>query len=68
MKKLIAACTTLAPTYPGFLNVSRDENGSFIVTVRGDPIQSDGNVDAGPFAAVTLTAGEWQTFVAEAAK
>ncbi|RWF33732.1 hypothetical protein [Mesorhizobium sp.] len=37
MKKLIAACTTLAPLYPGFVNFSRNEDGSVDITVRGDP-------------------------------
>lgn len=42
MKSLIGAHTTLAPSYPGFINVSRDEQGAIIVTVRGDPTTRDG--------------------------
>ncbi len=38
MSKIIAAHTTLAPIYPGYLNISRDEDdGTVVVTVRGDP-------------------------------
>lgn len=37
MTKLIAAYTTLAPIYPGYVNVSSDDDGSVVVTVRGDP-------------------------------
>jgi hypothetical protein len=40
MKKLIAAHTTFAPRYPGYVNVSR-EDGDVIITVRGDPIVRD---------------------------
>ncbi len=36
MTELIAAHTTLAPSYPGYVNVSRD-GGEVVVTVRGDP-------------------------------
>lgn len=37
MAKLIAARTTFAPIYPGYMNVSRDDDSFVIVTVRGDP-------------------------------
>ncbi|MGN6770584.1 MAG: hypothetical protein ACTHJQ_12180 [Rhizobiaceae bacterium] len=37
MSKLIAACTTLAPFYPGYLNFSRDDDGSVVLIARGDP-------------------------------
>jgi hypothetical protein len=37
MAKYMAACTTLAPISPGYVNVSRDDDGSVIITVRGDP-------------------------------
>ncbi|ESY89014.1 hypothetical protein X739_00450 [Mesorhizobium sp. LNHC220B00] len=37
MTKYMAACTTLGPIYPGYVNVSRDEDGSVVITVRGDP-------------------------------
>lgn len=37
MKKCIAAHTNLDPIYPGYVNISRDEDGSVIVSVRSDP-------------------------------
>lgn len=37
MSKLIAAYTTLEPIYPGFVNISRDDDGSVIVYIRGNP-------------------------------
>ncbi len=42
MSKLIAACTTLAPLYPGYVNFSRDDDGSVVITIRGDPRIRDG--------------------------
>jgi hypothetical protein len=42
MSKTITACTTLAPLFPGYINASRNEDGSVIVTVRGDPKSVDG--------------------------
>ena len=42
MGKYIAACTTLAPIYPGYVNFSREDDGSVTVTVRGDPQTRDG--------------------------
>lgn len=37
MPKLIAAYTTLAPIYPGYVNISRDDDSSVVIYVRGDP-------------------------------
>ncbi|WP_136617081.1 MULTISPECIES: hypothetical protein [Mesorhizobium] len=37
MAKLMAAFTTLGPIYPGFVNVSRNDDGSVTIYVRGDP-------------------------------
>ncbi|MER8394100.1 hypothetical protein NKH10_19610 [Mesorhizobium sp. M1340] len=37
MRKLLGALTTLGPIYPGYVNVSRDDDDSVVVTVRGDP-------------------------------
>lgn len=43
MPKLIAAYTTLEPIYPGFVNVSRNDDGSVVIYVRGSPeIHADG--------------------------
>jgi len=42
MKQVIAAHTTLAPVYPGYVNVSREDDGSVVVTARGDPNVRDG--------------------------
>lgn len=41
MRKLIAAHTTLALIYPGYVNVSREDD-DVIITVRGDPKIRDG--------------------------
>lgn len=42
MSKLIGAYTTLAPSYPGYVNVSRDDDGLVVITVRGDPTIREG--------------------------
>jgi hypothetical protein len=42
MPKLITAYTTLEPIYPGFVNVSRDDDGSVVLYVRGNPETRDG--------------------------
>lgn len=42
MNKTITAQTTLAPIYPGYINVSCEEDGSVVVIVRGDPKTVDG--------------------------
>ena len=43
----IAAYTTLAPIYPGYVNVRREDGGSVIITVRGDPTVRDGEYICG---------------------
>jgi hypothetical protein len=42
MNKLIGAFTTLAPVYPGYINVSQEVGGAVVITMRGDPIIRDG--------------------------
>lgn len=42
MAKYMAAHTTFAPIYPGYVNFSRDDDGSVIVIARGDPKIVDG--------------------------
>lgn len=42
MSKLISACTTLAPSYPGYINISRADDGAVVIIVRGDPTVRDG--------------------------
>jgi hypothetical protein len=37
MSKLIAASTTMAPIYPGYVNFSREDDGSVTVITRCDP-------------------------------
>lgn len=37
MTKLITAFTTPAPLYPGFINISREDDGSVVLLMRGDP-------------------------------
>ncbi|RWP84906.1 MAG: hypothetical protein EOR12_27125 [Mesorhizobium sp.] len=37
MSKLLTAYTTLAPVYPGYVNVSQDDDGSVVIIIRGDP-------------------------------
>lgn len=33
----MGAITTLASIYPGYVNISRDDDGSVVITVRADP-------------------------------
>lgn len=48
MAKLITAYTKLDAIYPGYLNFSRDDDGSVIVTARGDPtVRPDGALVCG---------------------
>lgn len=37
MSKLIGAMTKPGAEYPGYVNASRDDDGSIVLTVRGDP-------------------------------
>ena len=37
MTDLITAYTKPGANYPGYVNVSRDDDGSIIITTRGDP-------------------------------
>lgn len=42
MSKCISAHTNPGAEYPGFINFTREEDGSVSVTARGDPLQRDG--------------------------
>ncbi|WP_274626591.1 hypothetical protein [Arvimicrobium flavum] len=42
MSKLIGAYTTMAEIYPGYINVSQEDDGTVVVTMRGDPAKRDG--------------------------
>ena len=69
MSKLIAAHTTLAPVYPGYVNVSRDDDGAVIVTVRGDPaVMNDASHICGQTVTVRLSADDWKALSHELAK
>lgn len=41
MPKLITSYTTLEPIYPGFVNVSRADDRSVVLYVRGNPEKRD---------------------------
>lgn len=41
--KCIAAYTNPGADYPGYVNVSQDDDGSIVVTTRGDPKKVDGS-------------------------
>ena len=42
MRKMIAAYTKLDSVYPGYVNVSSEDDGSVVVTARSDPTKQDG--------------------------
>lgn len=42
MSKCIAAHTNADPTYPGYVNFTREDDGSVTVIVRGDPKSVEG--------------------------
>lgn len=42
MSRCISARTNPDATYPGYVNFTREEDGSVSVTVRGDPTKRDG--------------------------
>jgi hypothetical protein len=42
MNKLIGAFTTVAPIYPGYINISEAGDGAVVITMRGDPTTRDG--------------------------
>lgn len=65
MRKYIAACTTMAPSYPGYVNFSHDDDGSVVVITRGDPT---GDGHEGKTVSVRLTADEWKELIAEIEK
>lgn len=46
-RKLITAYTTLAPIYPGYINVSREDDGCVVISVRGDPKSRSGEFICG---------------------
>jgi hypothetical protein len=62
MSKYIAACTTMAPSYPGYVNFSRENDGSVTIITRGDPTDRG---DESKTVSVRLTADEWKELVAE---
>lgn len=39
---IIAAHTNFDPTYPGYINVSKRDDGAVVVIVRGDPKEVQG--------------------------
>lgn len=41
MRKVIVAHTKLDPVYPGYVNISSEDDGSVIVTTRADPTVRD---------------------------
>lgn len=47
MKTCIAAFTALGSIYPGYINVSRDDDGTIIISMRGDPTVRDGRYVCG---------------------
>ena len=42
MSKCIAAHTNLDPSYPGYINFTREDDGTVSVHFRGDPSKVDG--------------------------
>lgn len=42
MSKCIVAHTNLDPTYPGYVNFTRNDDGTVTVIVRGDPTKVEG--------------------------
>lgn len=42
MSKYINAHTNLDPAYPGYINFTREDDGSVTVILRGDPVVKDG--------------------------
>jgi hypothetical protein len=65
VSKCIAAHTNLDPTYPGYVNFTRNDDGTVTVIVRGDPIKYDKD---GPCASVKLSAADFDALLASAAK
>lgn len=53
MSKCIAAHTNLDPTYPGYVNFTRNDDGTVTVIVRGDPKK----IDAGYICGYALDKG-----------
>lgn len=42
MTKLVHAMTKMNSPYPGYVNVSCEDDGTFVLTVRGDPSSREG--------------------------
>lgn len=47
MGKCISAYTKLDPTYPGYINLTREDDGRVSIYVRGDPLKRSGSFICG---------------------
>lgn len=59
MSNIIYAYTKLDQSYPGYINVKREDDGSVVLTMRGDPWA----INEGQTATVTLAEHEWHAIV-----
>ena len=66
MSKYLNAHTNRDPSYPGFINFSREDDGSVSVIVRGDPSTHEGcsHVKEGASAKLTLSAADFDALIA----
>lgn len=60
MTDLIVAHTKLDPAYPGYINITRQDDGRVVVIVRGDPISPANHPEPGEYAQLSLSAKEWE--------
>lgn len=65
MSDLITAYTKPDPAYPGYVNVMRLDDGSVVVTVRGDPISPASHPGEGKTVRLSLSDEEWSSIAAE---
>jgi hypothetical protein len=47
MSELITAYTKMTGTYPGYINVSREDDGTVVIIVRADPTTRPGEYICG---------------------
>lgn len=67
MSKLIAAHTNPGAEYPGYINFTRENDGSITVYFRGNPTKADGSAhfSEGANAILTLANQDFQDFINE---
>lgn len=63
MSELIIAQTKLDPVYPGYINVTRLDNGGVGILMRGDPKSPANHPEPGETVSLSMSESEWHAIV-----